>query len=148
MNRAVFTTTFSGAPSTSRSCGSPSSVTRTVGSWAKRIFGGSFFRPSALFFSRSATFTLSSARSYEITRFHFGTSASTIPANVLSFSGVMFGNRTRFTLMCRISTDRSSRSTETPAEKKMTPNFVVLSSLFVTDTAARPVSVSPLKVSI
>src|SRR5664279_257171 len=83
-----------------------------------------------------------------MTRFHFGTSASTIPANVFSFSGVMSGKRTRFTFSRRISTDRSSRSTETPAEKKMTPNFVVLSSFFVTDTAARPVSVSPLKVSI
>ena len=83
-----------------------------------------------------------------MTRFQFEASASTIPANVFSFSGVMFGKRTRFTFSRRISTDRSSRSTETPAEKKMTPNFVVLSSFFVTDTAARPVSVSPLKVSI
>ena len=148
MKSAVFTTSFSGAPSTSRSWGSPSSVTRTVGSSAKRILGGSFLRPSAFLFSRSATFTFSSARSYEMTRFHVGTSASMIPANVFSFSGVMLGNRTRFTLMRRIWTDRSSRSTETLAEKKMTPNFGVFSSFFVTDTAARPVSVLPLKVSI
>ena len=131
MNRAVLTTSFRGAPSTSRSCGSPSSVTSTVGSSAKRTLGGSFFRPCALFFSRSATFTFSSARSYEMTRFHFGTSASTISANFFSFSGVMFGKRTRFTLMRRISTERSSRSTETEAVKKMTPNFGAVSPFFV-----------------
>jgi len=148
MKRGVFTTTLRGVPSTSRSCGSPSSVTSTVGSWAKRTFGGSFFRPCALFFSRPATFTASITRSYEMTRFHFGTSASTIPANVFSLSGVMFGKRTRFTLMRRISTERSSRSTETDAVKKMTPNFGAVSPFFVTEMAARPLIVSPLKVSI
>ena len=83
-----------------------------------------------------------------MTSFHFGTSASTISANAFSFSGVMPGNRTRFTLTRRISTERSSRSTETLAEKKITPNFGDFSSFFVTATAARAVSVSPLKVSI
>src|SRR5664280_2858662 len=148
MKKAVFTTTFrAGALSTSRSCGSPSSSTSTVGSCAKRTFGGSFLRPCALFFSRSATFTASITRSYEMTRFHFGTSASMIPAKVFSFSGVMFGKRTRLTWMCRISTERSSRSTETEAVKKMTPNFDAASPFFVTEMAARPLIVSPLKVS-
>src|ERR1019366_1251228 len=149
MKKAVFTTTFrAGALSTSRSCGSPSSSTSTVGSCAKRTFGGSILRPCALFFSRSETFTASITRSYEMTRFHFGTSASMIPAKVFSFSGVMFGKRTRLTLMRRISTDRSSRSTEMEAVKKMTPNFGAVSPFFVTEMAARPLIVSPLKVSI
>src|ERR1017187_3530432 len=149
MKKAVFTTTFrAGALSTSRSCGSPSSSTSTVGSCAKRTFGGSFFRPCALFFSRSATLFRSITRSYEMTRFHFGTSASMIPAKVFSFSGVMFGKRTRLTWMCRISTERSSRSKETEAVKKMKPNFGAASPFFVTEMAARPLIVSPLKVSI
>ena len=61
----------------------------------------------------------------------------------------MFGNRTRFTLMRRIC-DRAVVAVHGDARrvKKMTPNFGVVSPFFVTDTAARPVSVSPLKVSI
>ena len=67
--------------------------------------------------------------------------------NFFSFSGVIPGNRTRFTFMSRTETRRESRSTETRAVKKTTPNFVAASPFFVKDTAARPVTRSPWNVS-
>ncbi len=67
--------------------------------------------------------------------------------NFFSFSGVMPGNRTRLTFMSRTETWRASRSTETRAAKKMTPNFGAVAPCFVKETAARPVTRSPWKVS-